>query len=87
MNEGVHVFRNQAKVESITAADFENLDSNALQLIRAMERQMKDLYDRWTELAPKRTAADDIVRRRARNESEDVRRDLCSVLHQLFAFF
>jgi hypothetical protein len=87
IDEEVHVFRNQAKVDSITAADFEKLDSNTLQLIRAMERQMQDLYDRWTELAPKRTAADENVRKRARKESEDVRRDLCCVLHQLFAFF
>ena len=61
----------------ITVKDFERLDANIQKLIRAYERTMKDLFERWTELKPKRVAQDPEIRREARELSDDVRRELC----------
>jgi hypothetical protein len=63
--------------ELITAKDFERLDQSAQKLIRAYERTMKDLFERWTELKPKRVAQDPQTRREARRESNQVRQELC----------
>jgi hypothetical protein len=70
----------------ITAADFERLDADALKLIRAYERTMKKLFERWTELKPKRFAEDPEIRREAREEAEEVRRGLCEELTGLLGF-
>jgi hypothetical protein len=72
--------------ELITARDFERLDANAQKLIRAYERTMKDLFERWTELKPKRVAQDPETRREARETSDDVRRELCQELNGLLGF-
>lgn len=73
-------------VEMVTSDDLKKLDSGSQQLIRANESAMRDLFDRWTELQPKRFSRDPEVRRRARTESEEVRRDLCDVLNQILNF-
>ena len=70
----------------ITAKDFEKLDANAQKLIRAYERTMKDLFERWTELKPKRVAQDPETKREARERSDEVRRDLCQELNGLLGF-
>jgi len=72
--------------ELITARDFEKLDANSQKLIRAYERTMKDLFERWTELKPKRVAQDPDTRREARELSDDVRRELCQELNGLLGF-
>ncbi|MCK4786551.1 MAG: hypothetical protein KAV87_22520, partial [Desulfobacteraceae bacterium] len=36
----------------ITVKDFERLDANIQKLIRAYERTMKALFERWTEFKP-----------------------------------
>jgi TIR domain len=72
--------------ELITAKDFERLDGNAQKLIRAYERTMKDLFERWTELKPKRVAQDSETRREAREQSDEVRRELCHELNGLLGF-
>jgi TIR domain len=69
----------------ITAAQLE-LDQNAQKLIRAYERTMKDLFERWTELKPKRYAVDAETRREAREESDEVRKELCHELNGLLGF-
>jgi hypothetical protein len=71
----------------ITAADFEKLGSDAQKLIRAYERTMKELFERWTELKPKRIAHDPETRRDAREQSEEIRRELCGELTGLLGFF
>jgi TIR domain-containing protein len=63
--------------ETITGDDLAKLDPHSRQLIRAYEDAMNDLFDRFTELEPKRTARDPDVRQRARRESEEVRQDIC----------
>lgn len=72
--------------ELITARDFEKLDASAQKLIRAYERTMKELFERWTELKPKRVAQDLETRREARELSDDVRRELCQELNGLLGF-
>lgn len=72
--------------ELITAKDLESLDPNAQKLVRAYERTMKDLFERWTELKPKRVAQDPETRRDAREQSDDVRRELCEELNGLLGF-
>jgi TIR domain len=70
----------------ITAEDLENLDPNAQKLVRAYERTMKELFERWTELKPKRYAQDEETRREAREESNEVRNELCLELKALLGF-
>jgi hypothetical protein len=70
----------------ITASDLERLDPYAQKLIRAYERTMKELFDRWTELKPQRIARDSETRSEARQESDDVRRELCGELNGLLGF-
>jgi hypothetical protein len=70
----------------ITAKDLERLEPDAQKLIRAYERAMKELFDRWTELKPRRIAQDPETRREARDQSDDVRRDLCRELEGLLGF-
>ena len=72
--------------ELITAKDLEKLDPNAQKLIRAYERTMKELFERWTELKPKRVAQDPETRREAREASNEVRYELCSELNALLGF-
>jgi hypothetical protein len=72
--------------ELITATDLARLDVNAQKLIRAYERTMKELFERWTELKPKRVAQDTETRREAREESDGVRRELCEELNGLLGF-
>jgi hypothetical protein len=72
--------------EVITAADLERLDDPAKTLIRSYERTMKTLFERWTELKPKRYAADSVIRDEARKESDQVLTELCSELTGLLGF-
>jgi len=72
--------------ELITAKDFEKLDADSQKLIRAYERTMKDLFERWTELKPRRVAQDSETRREARELSDEVRRELCQELNGLLGF-
>ena len=72
--------------ELITANDLEGLDPDAQKLIRAFERTMKELFERWTELKPKRIARDSETRREAREESNEVRGELCGELNELLGF-
>ena len=72
--------------ELISADDLSKLDANAQKLIRAYERTMKVLFDRWTELKPKRVAEDPETRREAREDSDQVRKDLCQELNELLRF-
>jgi hypothetical protein len=70
----------------VTAQDLEKLDPSAQKLIRAYERTIKELFERWTELKPKRIAEDEETRREARDKSDDVRRELCCELNGLLGF-
>jgi hypothetical protein len=70
----------------ITADDLKKLDLASQQLIRSYEFAMKDLFNRWTELQPKRVARDPEVKKQARSESEEVRKDLCEQLNQILNF-
>jgi hypothetical protein len=70
----------------IRAEDLKKLDPNAQKLIRAYELTMKERFDRWIELKPKRYAQDPETRREARQESDHVRRDLCAELVELLNF-
>ena len=72
--------------ELITAKDLAQLDANTQKLIRAYERTMKELFERWTELKPKRVARDPETRHEAREESDSVRRELCQELNGLLGF-
>jgi hypothetical protein len=72
--------------ETITGEDLAKLDSHSRQLIRAFEFAMNDLFDRWLELEPKRSARDPEIRHVARNESEEVRLEICDKLNQILAY-
>ncbi len=72
--------------ELITVSDLERLDPDAQKLIRAYERTMKELFERWTELKPKRIAQDVETRRETREESNEVREELCGELNGLLGF-
>ena len=63
-----------------------NLDKNSLKLVRAYERTMKDLFDRWVELKPKSVSRDPAIKKEAKEEANDVRRDLCGQLTELLIF-
>ncbi len=82
----IDLVRGGQRVQLITAEELEKLDPQSLILIRAYERAMKELFERWTELKVKRYAANQEVRREARAESDDVRRDLCTELNGLLSF-
>jgi hypothetical protein len=73
-------------LQEIEAKDFDRLDGPSLQLIKAHERAMQDLFDRWTETYPKRTAADSALRKRAATDLEGITRDLCSELKAITGF-
>lgn len=70
----------------IDASDLLKLDSSSQKLVRAYERTMEELFDRWTELKVKRVALDPDTRAEAIKQSDLVRRDLCSELSDLLAF-
>lgn len=70
----------------IQANDLLNLDPSSQKLIRAYERTMKELFDRWTELKPKRIAQDAETRAEAIEQSDLVRRELCTELTELLGF-
>jgi hypothetical protein len=72
--------------EVITAEDLKKLDADEQKLIRAYELTMKQIFDRWIELKPKRYSQDSETRREARQQSDDVRRDLCAELVELLDF-
>jgi TIR domain len=72
--------------ERITGDDLVKLDPRSQQLIRAYEFSMNDLFDRFTELEQKRSARDAAVRQRARDESEEVRQEICEKWHSILAF-
>lgn len=82
----IHFESQGQTLDKITADDLKKLDAASQQLIRAHEYAMKDLFDRWTELQPKRVSRDSEVKRNARQESEDIRRDLCEELNQILRF-
>jgi len=86
VHESIHLIDSGGTRVLITAQDFESLDSDAQKLIRAYERTMKELFERWTELKPRRVAQDSETRREARAESDDVRRELCGELNGLLRF-
>ena len=73
--------------EVIHAEDISKLDSGSKKLIRAYERTMKELFERWVELKPKRVSRDPEIKREAIEESDDVRRELCHELNELLDFF
>jgi hypothetical protein len=73
-------------VERITGDDLAKLDPHSRQLIRAFEYAMNDLFDRFTELEPKRVARDPDARQRARAESEEVRQDICEQWKKILAY-
>jgi hypothetical protein len=73
--------------EVIRAEDISKLDAGSQKLIRAYERTMKELFDRWVELKPKRVSRDPEIKREALDESNDVRRQLCHELNELLDFF
>lgn len=70
----------------IGAGDLLTLDPNSQKLIRAYERTMKELFDRWTELKVKRVAQDPDTRAEAIEQSDLVRRQLCEELTDLLGF-
>ncbi len=72
--------------ETITGDDLAKLDPRSRQLIRAYESAMNDLFDRFTELEPKRSARDSEVRQRARAESEEVRQEICEKWNSILAY-
>jgi hypothetical protein len=72
--------------ETITSEDLAKLDNRSRQLIRAFEFSMNDLFDRWVELEPKRSARDPEIKELARKESEDVRLEICDKLNQIFGY-
>ena len=74
------------ELSKITAADLNRLPPEQRQLIRTYEASMQDLFDRWTELKPKRNARDGDLRERARGESSAILNDLCSELTELLNF-
>jgi hypothetical protein len=86
VEESIHLVDHGGSRELISAKDLERLDSDAQKLVRAYERAMKELFERWTELKPKRVAQDSEIRREAREESDRVRRDLCDELNGLLGF-
>ena len=86
VNETIHMVDHGDRRVLITAKDLESLDPNAQKLIRAYERTMRVLFERWTELKPKRIAEDAETRREARVESDDIRRELCDELSGLLGF-
>lgn len=73
-------------LDVITADDLKKLDPHAQKLIRAYERTMKELFDQWVELKPKRVAGDPETRQQAVLESDGVRQQLCAELTQLLDF-
>jgi hypothetical protein len=75
--------------ESRKLIDVGNLlafDPSAQKLIRAYERTMKELFHRWTELKVQRIAQDPGIRAKAIEQSDMVRRELCSELTELLGF-
>jgi hypothetical protein len=70
----------------IDASDLLKLEPSSQKLVRAYERTMKELFDRWTELKVKRIAQDSDTRAEAIEQSDLVRRELCSELSELLAF-
>lgn len=78
--------RGGAVFQEITASDFAKLDPPSQQLIRAHERAMVDLFDRWTELYPRRVAADGAVRDKARADLDALKQDLCKELRSILDF-
>jgi hypothetical protein len=73
-------------LEVIAAEDMDKLDADSQKLVRAYERTMKDLFERWVELKPKRVSRDPEIKKEAIEESNDVRRDLCEQLGELLNF-
>jgi hypothetical protein len=73
-------------LDVITGNDMERLDQQSRQLIRAYEAAMNDLFDRFTELEPKRSARDSEVARLANDESERLRGQICEKWQQILKF-
>lgn len=72
--------------ETITGDDLSKLDGRSRQLVRAFEYGMNDLFDRWVELEPKRSARDPEVRQASQVESEEVRHQICEKLNQILGY-
>jgi hypothetical protein len=72
--------------ERITGEDLVKLDPRSRQLIRAYESAMDDLFDRFTELEPRRSARDPDVRQRAKDESEAVRQEICEKWRNILSY-
>jgi hypothetical protein len=85
--ESTILFERQGQVlEMITAGDMDSLSPQSQALIHAHEAVMEDLFERWVEIYPKRTARVPEVREKARRELEEVRNDLCYELGEILAF-
>ena len=85
--ESTILFERQGQVlETITAGDMDSLSPQSQALIHAHEAAMEDLFERWVEIYPKRTAPVLEVRDKARRELEEVRKDLCYELGEILAF-
>src|SRR5262249_800661 len=81
------LFEPQGQVlETITVRDMDSLSPQSQALIHAHEAAMEDLFERWVEIYPKRTARVPEVRDKARRELEEVRKDLCYELGEILAF-
>lgn len=72
---------------AISWEQISTLPPDAQQLISAYNTAICDLYDRWTEELPKRTARDEGVRKRALDNLDQTRTDLCRELNSLLDFF
>jgi hypothetical protein len=80
----------QGAIGTRTVIKWEELDRlgpQERQFIRSHDTSIVDLFDRWTEERPKRTARDPGVRERAMRELENIKADLCSELNELLDFF
>lgn len=71
---------------TITGEDLGKLPTEQRQLIRSHERVMQELFERWTEIKPKRVARDHEIKERACKESDLILTDLCSELTELLDF-
>ena len=84
--EIVFTDRQDRRVTKLKVAHLKKLDPRSQQLIRAYERAMEDLFDRWTDLEPKCFHRDQSVRATVRAEAEQVRRDMCPELGEILRF-
>lgn len=73
-------------LETIRADELEVLDSDSKQLIQTYESTMKMLFDRWTKLQPKSYSTDLEEKKKAREEMEELRKDICAQLNSILNY-